>query len=104
MRTIPRASRVALAILATAALPAGVWAQVNPNLQTAAPSRRGYPEGTFPRLQKIADGVYTYQALRNAARGEQMTTNSFIVITSEGVLVADGQGNLAETQKMVDKI
>jgi glyoxylase-like metal-dependent hydrolase (beta-lactamase superfamily II) len=42
--------------------------------------------------------------LRAGDPGGQMTTVSLIVVTSDGVLVADGQGNVAQTQAMVDWI
>ena len=65
---------------------------------------RGYTEDDFPRVQKLAEGVYSYEQLRSAADDGKMTTVSMFVVTNEGVLVADGQGNPKETQRLVETI
>jgi len=57
----------------------------------------------FPRVQQIADGVYTYEQLRSAG-DEMFTTVSMFVVTAGGVLVADGQGNVDETRRLVEHI
>ncbi len=80
----------------------GVTVAVTP-LQTADPFARGYTTEDFPRVQEIASGVYTYEQLRSAGE-ELFTTVSMFVVTSEGVLVADGQGSVEETQRMIDRI
>ncbi|MBT8338180.1 MAG: MBL fold metallo-hydrolase [Gemmatimonadetes bacterium] len=72
-------------------------------LPTADPFARGYTREDFPRVQEIAPGVFTYEQLRSAGE-EWFTTVSMFVVTDEGVLVADGQGNLEETQRLVDHI
>jgi cyclase len=72
-------------------------------LRTADPYKRGYTDQTFPRVKQLADGVYTYEQLRSAG-DEKFTTVSLFVVTSEGVLVADGQGSVEETQRMVNTI
>jgi len=54
-------------------------------------------------VQKLAEGVYSYDQLQSAAT-EKFTTVSLFVVTTAGVLVADGQGSVAETQRMVDEI
>lgn len=71
--------------------------------RTGDPVRRGYTDTDFPRVQKLAEGVYSYEQLRSAG-AEKFTTVSLFVVTSAGVLVADGQGNLAETQRMIAEI
>jgi cyclase len=71
--------------------------------RTGDPATRGYTDADFPRIQKLADGVYSYEQLRSAGT-EKFTTVSLFVVTSEGVLVADGQGSLAETQRMIAEI
>lgn len=73
-------------------------------VQTGDPAKRGLKESDFPRTKKLGDGVYSYEALRGGDPGGFMTTNSLIVITSDGVLVADGQGNVKQTQEMIDAI
>jgi len=72
-------------------------------VRTADPTTRGLSEADFPRVQQVGDGVYTYEALRSAG-DERFTTVSMFVVTSEGVLVADGQGNVEETQRMIEAI
>lgn len=72
-------------------------------VRTADPFARGYTEEDFPRLRELADGVYSYEALRSAG-DQRFTTVSMFVVTDEGVLVADGQGNVAETQRLIDHI
>lgn len=64
---------------------------------------RGLSESDFPRTRELAPHVYTYEALRNEVGGQKTTVN-LIVIGSDGVLVADGQGNVAQTKALVDWI
>src|SRR5688572_12222799 len=71
--------------------------------RTGDPAKRGYTDSDFPRVQKLAEGVYSYEQLRSAG-AEKFTTVSLFVVTSAGVLVADGQGSLAETQRMIAEI
>ena len=71
--------------------------------RTADPFKRGLTEADFPRVQELAPGVYSYEQLR-AAGEELFTTVSMFVVTDEGVLVADGQGSLEETARMVEEI
>src|SRR5438046_1990168 len=72
--------------------------------QTGDPAKRGLAASVFPRAKELAPGVYSYEALRAGDPGGQMTTVSLIVITDSGVVVADGQGNAAQTKEMVDWI
>ena len=72
-------------------------------VRTGDPYVRGFTDEDFPRVQKLADRVYSYEQLRSAGE-EKFTTVSLFVVTSAGVLVADGQGNPAETQRLVDAI
>ena len=72
-------------------------------VRTADPFARGLTEADFPRVKELAPGVYSYEQLR-AAGEELFTTVSLFVVTDEGVLVADGQGNFEETARMVEEI
>ena len=72
-------------------------------IRTADPSKRGLTDADFPRIQRLADDVYSYEQLRSAG-AEKFTTVSLFVVTEAGVLVADGQGSVAETRRMVDEI
>lgn len=79
-------------------------AQAEPDVvRTADPTLRGLNEDEFPRVQELAPGVYSYEQLRSAG-DERFTTVSLFVVTDAGVLVADGQGNVEETQRLVDTI
>ncbi len=71
--------------------------------RTGDPVKRGYTDADFPRVQKLAEHVYSYEQLRSAG-SEKFTTVSLFVVTTEGVLVADGQGSMEETQRMVGEI
>ncbi len=77
--------------------------EVEAPARTADPFKRGLTEADFPRIQELAPGVYSYEQLR-AAGEELFTTVSMFVVTDEGVLVADGQGNFEETARMVEEI
>ena len=71
-------------------------------VRTADPIKRGLKLTDFPRTQKVADNVYTYEDFH--AGEEKFTTTNMFVVTSEGVLVADGQGSVPETKGLVDAI
>ena len=82
--------------------PAGASSAADEPLRTGNPAARGFTEADFPRLTELADGVYAYEQLTPGA--EQIATISLIVVTDEGVLVADGQGSVEETQLMIGEI
>src|SRR6185295_11008679 len=71
--------------------------------RTADPRERGYRDSDFPRVQKIASGVYTYEAVVGSP-AERYTTNSMFVVTNDGVLVADGQGSPDAVKLMLAEI
>jgi len=56
----------------------------------------------YPRLARIADGVYTYEQIDPTKRG--VTVNNLVIVTSAGVLVADGQGTVENTRRLVADI
>ncbi|HEV2985181.1 MAG TPA: MBL fold metallo-hydrolase [Vicinamibacterales bacterium] len=91
---------VACAISATF-LPAVIIAQ-QPVVRTADPIKRGMQLSDFPRTVKVSDNVYTYEDFH--AGPEKFTTTNMFVVTDAGVLVADGQGSVAETKGLVDAI
>ncbi len=72
-------------------------------IRTADPYARGYTDDDFPRVTELASGVYAYEQLRSAGE-ERFTTVSMFVVSEDGVLVADGQGSVEETQRMVEHI
>jgi cyclase len=68
-----------------------------PAQQTPAPTAT-----SLPRVTKLADGVFAYEQLDPTKRG--VTANNLIVVTSEGVLVADGQGTVENTKRLVSDL
>jgi len=72
-------------------------------VRTADPYARGYTDQDFPRVTELAPGVFAYEQLRSAG-DERFTTVSMFVVSDEGVLVADGQGSVEETRRLVDRI
>ena len=69
-------------------------------VRTAYPEKRGFKLSEFPRTIKLADNVYGYEEIRQPG----FTTVSLFVVGNDGVLIADGQGSPAATQKMLDEI
>lgn len=75
-------------------------------VQPAAPrtgliAQRGLTAADFPQLKKLAPDVYVWSDLHPSGL---YTTNDLIVITTQSVLVADGQKDAATTKAMVDRI
>ncbi len=93
----------ALACLGLLLDASGASAQV---VRTADAAVRGFTLQDFPRLKRLAENVYAYEDLMgpDVTGNTGFTTNSFIVVTPDGVLVADGQGNEAKTKRMVEAI
>ncbi len=89
-------SSVALVLSTAVVLSASSAAQV----RTADPIKRGLSRSEFPRTVKITDSVYGYEDFHSAG----MTTVSLFVVGADGVLIADGQGSPAATQKLLDAI
>ena len=74
-------------------------------VRTADASVRGLRDSDFPRLVPLAPNVWAYEDLNGEVRSNLgFTTNSLIINTSEGVVVVDGQGSVAKTQRLVDTI
>ena len=71
-------------------------------VRTADPIKRGYQLSDFPQTIKVADNVYTYEDFHPGA--EKFVTTNMFVVTSDGVLVADGQTSPETTKGLVDAI
>jgi glyoxylase-like metal-dependent hydrolase (beta-lactamase superfamily II) len=71
-------------------------------VRTADPIKRGLKLTDFPRTIKVTENVYTYEDFHSG--DEKFTTTNMFVVTNDGVLVADGQGNPAATKGLVDAI
>ena len=59
------------------------------------------PDSVFRLVRSVTDDVYTYEFARPE---DPVTTVSFFVVTDDGVLVADGQGNVEETERLLAEI
>jgi len=92
---------IGLAVLSTF-VTASAAAPQQPVVRTADPVKRGLKVSDIPRTVKVADNVYTYEDFH--AGPEKFTTTNLFVVTDDGVLVADGQGSVAETKGLVDAI
>src|SRR5438270_12353068 len=89
--------KVWLVLIILLALPA--FAQ-----QTEEMKRRGLTDADFPRLHKLADNVYAYEMIRAPFQGARFTTDDLIVMTTDGVLVADAQGSPEDTARLIEEI
>jgi glyoxylase-like metal-dependent hydrolase (beta-lactamase superfamily II) len=69
-------------------------------LQTAAPGP-GLNPTEFPQHKQLAQNVYVWSDVHPSGL---YTTNNLIVVTSDGVLVGDGQKDGETTKKMIDWI
>src|SRR5438105_11609518 len=99
---MPRFAALAAAALAAVVVLPSVAAAQATVVRTADPAKRGLKETDFPRTIRVADNVYTYEDFH--AGPEKFTTTNMFVVTGDGVLVADGQGSVAETKGLVDAI
>jgi len=63
---------------------------------------RGLKASDFPRMTKLTDYVYAYEQIDPTKR--VVTANNLIVITDEGVLVAEGQGTVDNVRRLVADI
>jgi len=68
--------------------------------RTAFPEKRGFQKTDFPRVVKIAENVYGYEDFHNAG----MMTVSMFVVGRDGVMLVDGQGSPAATERLVNAI
>jgi len=103
-------NRQPLQVCALAAL-TGIWA-VSPVfgqgrggrgdalVPTALIAERNLKPDDFPTLRSTTGNVYVWEDVQTLG----FLTNDLIVITGDGVLVADGQASPEATKKMVDAI
>ena len=96
---------VVLAIVLSAYVQIAAQAPRDEVIRTADINVRGLPRTDFPRIHKLADNVYVYSGLQTRTDIEmEFTTNNLIVVTRDGVLVADAQINEADTQQLIAAI
>lgn len=73
-------------------------------VRSADISTRNLTESDFPRWQELAPDVYAYEGIHMPGNRHSINTVSLIVVTTEGVVVVDGQGDVSQTKLMVDNI
>lgn len=73
--------------------------------KTADIAARGLAEKDFPRWQQLVPNVYAYEDTHSPdPSGGVVNTVSLIIVTSAGVVLADGQGDPMDGQRLVDSI
>jgi len=66
---------------------------------------RGLKDVDFPRMREIHPNVFVYEGLHSPLPdGTLINTVSLIVVTSDGVVVVDGQGDIWQTKLMIENI
>ncbi len=63
---------------------------------------RGLKPADFPRVRKLAGNIYTFEQIDPSKR--IVTVNNLIVVTSDGVLVAESQGTVDNTKLLLAEI
>jgi cyclase len=101
--TLNRRATVVSLCLCFACILAANFSFGQESVRTFTLAGRGLSEDNFPRVQNIAENVYTYEALTGSP-DDRYTTNTMFVVSDEGILVADGQGNVEETSRLVSAI
>jgi cyclase len=68
-------------------------------VRTADITLRGLKPADFPRVTKLADNVYAYEQIDPTKR--TVTVNNLIVVTADGVLIAESQGTSDNVKRLV---
>jgi cyclase len=71
-------------------------------IRTADITVRGLKPSDFPRITKLAANVYAYEQIDPTKR--IVTANNLIVVSTDGVLVAEGQGTVDNVKRLVADI
>jgi glyoxylase-like metal-dependent hydrolase (beta-lactamase superfamily II) len=97
---MPRFRRFSL-ILAGAALALGTTTPARISSRGQAEPPAGRTARPYPRIIRLAPDVYAYEAMR--PQGDY-STNVLIVLSQDGVLVADGEGDADATRRVVEQV
>jgi cyclase len=84
-------------LLAAIVFPALLGAQEP--IRTADITLRGLTAADFPRVTQLADRVFAYERIDPTKR--TVTVNNLIVITGDGVLIAESQGTPDNVKRLV---
>jgi len=63
---------------------------------------RGLTAADFPRVRKLADNVYSFEQIDPTK--QVVTVNNLIVITTDGVLIAESQGTVENTRRLLAEV
>lgn len=67
-------------------------------------SKRGLQKSDFPRWKELTSNVYAYEDTLGPMHGVTITSVSLVVVTTDGVVVVDGQNDVSQVQAMVQNI
>lgn len=67
-------------------------------------SKRGLQKSDFPRWQELTPNVYAYEDTLGPMHGVTITSVSLIVVTSDGVVVVDGQNEVSQVEALVQNV
>src|SRR5947207_4531110 len=70
-------------------------------IRTGDITLRGLKAADFPRVQKLAENVYTFEQIDPTKR--VVTVNNLIVVSSDGVLIVESQGTEENVRKLLDE-
>lgn len=97
--------RIAMAVAVATVMLHGAARAEDTKISNGDLAKRGLKVSDFPRWKQLAPNIYSYEGVHAPdPEGRVINTVSLIVIGSDGVLVADGQGDPAQGQAMVDNI
>src|SRR5262249_10690818 len=71
-------------------------------VRTGDYTERGLTPADFPRVRKLADNVYAFEQIDPTKR--VVTVNNLIVVTREGVLIAESKGTADNTRKLLAEV
>ncbi len=91
--------RAAFALLLGALLQIASAVHAQTPIRTGDITVRGLTPADFPRITKLAANVYGYEQIDPGKR--TVTVNNLIVVTTDGVLVAEGQGTIDHVKRLV---
>lgn len=95
----------AAALVLTGGLHGRAQAAKDAVIRTADINVRGLKPTDFPRVHRLAENVYVYSGLQQRTDIEmEFPTNNLIVVTRDGVLVADAQITEADVRQLLAAI
>lgn len=97
-----RKSKLIMGALALTLVSSSVTWGADPN-KTADIAERGLKPSDFPRWHQVVPNVYAYEDTLTSG-GQTLTTGSLIIVTTDGVVIVDGQDNVAQGKALAASI